>query len=141
MGTARISPVEDVLTGIVASLKAASGVTAIVSTRIYNNVPQGTAYPYVEVSSPTDRREDTMSRFGALTLVDVKAVSQWFGDREAARIIDACVTALNNTLPSMTSHVALGIAWESNERLREVINGVVTRTHVATFRVWTEQAT
>jgi hypothetical protein len=140
MGSARTSPIEQDLTGVVTTLKATSAVTALVSTRIYNNVPQDTTYPYIEVTSPTDRAEDTCGRFGALALVDVKAVSQSFGDREAARILNACITALNFVAPALTGHATLGLTWESNDRFREVINGVVTRHHVATFRMWTEQS-
>lgn len=137
---ARASAVEPVLTAIVAALKATSAVTALVSTRIYNNVPPGTSYPYLEVTSPVDTREDTFGRFGASTLVDVKVISQALGDQEATRIVAACVTALDLTTPTLTDHTALGVAWDSTERFREVVNGVVTRHHVATFRVWTEQA-
>lgn len=142
MGTARTSPIEQVLTGVVSALKASGAVTALVpAARIYNNVPQDTTYPYLEVTSPTDRREDTFGRFGAIALVDVKAVSQFFGDREASRILDAVITALDLTTPTLTGHATLGLAWDSSDRFREVINGIVTRHHVATFRAWTEQAT
>lgn len=140
MGTARTSPIEDVITASVTALKADAPLLAL-TTLIYNNVPQDTAYPYVEVTSPSDTRVDTFARFGSTVLVDVKVVSQAFGDREASRILDACITALNNTLPSLTSHTTLGIAWDSSDRFREVVNGIVTRHHVATFRVWAEQQT
>jgi len=141
VGTARESPVEAILTAIVTTLDATSAVTTLATGGIYNNVPQGTAYPYVEVTSPSDRREDTFGKFGAASLVDVKAVSQYFGDKEASQILDACITALDLTTPTLSGHATLGLAWESNDRFREVVNGIVTRHHVATYRVWTEQAT
>lgn len=137
---ARRSPVEAVLTAIVTTLQNSTGVTGLVSTRVYNHVPQATVFPYVEVTSPTDRRADTMGRFGSSVLVDVKAISQGLGDQEATRITDQCVRALNFATLNTTGHTALGITWDSNERFREVVNGVVTRHHVATFRVWTEQS-
>lgn len=141
MGTARTSPVEDILTAVVTTLKAASAVTTLATGGIFNNVPQQTAYPYIVVTSPTDRREDTMGRFGDAALVDVKAVSQAKGDQEASRILDACITALDFQQPAMSNHVALGLAWESTDRFEEIVNAIRTRTHVATFRVWTEQNT
>lgn len=140
MGTARTSPVEDVITAIVTALKADAPLLAL-TTRIYNNVPQDTAYPYVEVTSPSDARIDTFARYGSTVLVDVKAVSQAFGDKEPSRILDACITALNNTLPSLTSHTTRGVAWDGSDRFREVVNGIVTRHHVGTFRIWSEQQT
>jgi hypothetical protein len=70
----------------------------------------------------------------------VKAVSQFRGDSEAAGIIDAVMQALDGQKPTVTGHTIFGIAWENSERYREVVNGVVIRHHVATFRVWTGQA-
>jgi hypothetical protein len=84
--SARRSPVEAVLTAIVSTLRASAGVSAIATGGVYNNVPQGTAFPYLEVSCPSDRPVDTCGRFGAELLVDVKAVSQAFGDQEPSRM-------------------------------------------------------
>jgi len=139
MGSARTSPVEDTLTAVVTTLKAASALTALATGGVYNNVPQGTSYPYLEVTCPTDRRQDTFGTFGADILVDTKAVSQSPGDQEALRIIDATITALNNAALSLSSHRSLGVAWESSDRFRDVVDGIVTRQHVATFRIWAEQ--
>ncbi len=140
---ARRSSVEAVLTAIVTTLKATAGVTALTATgagSIFNNVPQNTSYPYVEVTSPTDRREDTCGRFGSSVLVDVKVISQAQGDQEAARLLDQCVRALDFQRPTLSAHATLGLAFESSDRFRDVVNAIVTRYHVATFRVWTEQS-
>ncbi len=137
----RRSPVETVIGSVVAALRASTMVTGLVasSTGVYNNVDQGAAYPYLEVTSPTDRRLDTFSRFGNDALVDVKAVSQGKGDQQGTRIINAAIQALTLSALATSQHSALGIAWENNERYSETINGVTTRYHVGMFRVWTEQ--
>lgn len=139
MGSARSSAAEAVLTAVVTQLKATSAVTDLATGGIFNHVEQDTDYPYVEVTSPSDTRQDTFGRFGGTFLVDVKAVSQYRGDKQNTEIIDACITALNNQLLAMTDHDMLGLAWDSTERFRELVNGIVTRHHVATFRVWSEQ--
>ncbi len=131
---------EAVITAVVATLRASTGLTALVSSRIYNNVPQGTVYPYVEVTTPTANRRDTFGRFGQQTLVDVKTISQTMGDLDGFRIRDQATRALDLQEPSAVAHSILGIAWEGNERYEEVISGVRTRYHVATFRVWSEQS-
>ena len=138
----RRSPITAVLTGVVGTLRASTSLTALVgsSTSIYNNVDQGAAFPYVVVTSPTDRPVDTMGAFGVESLVDVKAVSQYRGDKEAADIVDACMGALHFARPTITGHTVLGTAFENGERFHEMVNGIVTRHHVATFRVWTEQS-
>jgi len=141
MAAPRRSPVEAVLTGVVATLQGAAGLTALVSTRVFTHVPQATPYPYVAVTSPTDVRRDTFGRKGAEVIVDVKAVSQAEGDREAARVIDQCIRALDFTLPTVSAHQILGLAWDGSERFEEVVNGIRTKHHVATFRAWAEQST
>lgn len=135
----RRSPDEALLTAIVATLRAAAGLTALV-TGVYNNVPQGTLYPYVEVTAPTAGRRDTIGRLGAATLVDVKSISQGFGDLDGIRIRDQAIRALDGQTPTAATHTILGIAWESNVKYEEVVAGVRTRYHVATFRVWSEQS-
>ena len=137
---ARRSSIDAVLAGIVTTLKNSTGVTGTVSTRVYTNVPQDTPYPYLVVTSPTDRREDTMGRFGSSVLVDVKAVSQYAGDKEAAQLTDQCIRALDFVNPSLSGHSAIGVTWEGSDRFQEVVNGIPTRHHVASFRVWTEQS-
>ena len=141
MAVIRRSPVEAVLTGIVTALKNSTGVTGLATGGVYNNVPQSTTYPYVVVTSPTDRREDTFGRFGASIMVDVKAVSQYPGDKEPSQIIDQCIRTLNFQPPSTTQHTVLGVTWNNSERYSEVVNGIVTRHHVASFYVWSEQST
>lgn len=138
---ARRSPITAVITGVVGALRADSGVLALLSsTGVYNNVEAGASYPYIVVSSPTDVPKDTMGRFGVETLVDVKAVSQYPGDKEAADLVNAAVSALHFVKPTIAGHTVIGTAMENGERFQEVVNGIVTRHHVATFRVWTEQS-
>jgi hypothetical protein len=136
----RRSPVAAVIGAIVTTLKSSTGVTGLATGGVYNHVPQGTSYPYVVVSSPTGRRQDTFGRFGGETLIDIKAVSQYQGDRDAANILDHCGRALDLQPLATTQHTTLGIAWETDDRFAEVVNGLVTRHHVATYRVWTEQS-
>ena len=139
---ARRSPITAVLTGVVSALRAHAGVVAAVgsTTSIYNNVEPDARFPYLVVMSPTDRPVDTMGRFGVETLVDVKAVSQARGDKEAADLVNEAIQALHFQRPTVAGHTVIGMAFENGERFQEVINGVVTRHHVATVRVWTEQS-
>lgn len=136
----RRSPDEAIVTAIVSTLLSSTGVTGLVATRIYNNVPQNTGYPYVVVALPSGRRQDTLGRFGASSMVDIKAVSQAFGDQEGIRILDQCVRALDFQRPTLNEHTMLGLAYDGTERYQEVANGIVTRHHVASCRAWTEQS-
>jgi hypothetical protein len=136
----RRSPDAVVIGGVVNALLGSTGVTGLVSTRVYNHVPQNTAYPLVKVTLPTTRREDTLGRYGALGLVDVDVISQGFGDLEGTQILDQCVRALDFEPPATTGHTSLGLNYDETTRFSEVVNGIVTRHHVASFRYWTEQS-
>lgn len=141
MAEQRRSPIRAVLRGFVTTLRASTEVTGRVEG-VYNNVPQGTGYPYIEVSAPTSRRVDTWGILGSEALIDVKVVSQYRGDDEADEIMDYCIRALDLKEPVLTDgHRMLGIAWDSGERFKETVNGVATRYHVGTFRAWSEQTT
>jgi hypothetical protein len=135
----RRSPIETVIGSVVTVLKASTGVTGLATGGVFNNVPQNTPYPYVEVTSPLDQRVDTFSRRGNEAKVTVKAVTQAPGDQQGARIINACVSALEDAVLATSQHSTLGITWDNGERYKETINGVTTRYHVGEFRVWTEQ--
>lgn len=137
----RTSPVEAVVSALITTLRATTALTPLVSG-IYNDVPQGTAYPYVVVTVPTNRRSDTIGCFGNSALVDTKVVSQYRGDREAARIQAAMISALNFQEPALAGgHRVLGLSWDSADSYQDVVNGVPTRYHVSTWRAWTEQTT
>lgn len=138
---ARRSSVAAVITGIVTTLRNSTEVTGLVGTTgIYNNVEPSAAFPYLVVTCPTDVPQDTFGRFGVDARVDVRAVSQYPGDKEAADIVNAGIQALHFQHPSASGHTLLGVAYDSGDRFSEVVNGIVTRHHVATFRVWTEQS-
>ena len=136
----RRSPDQEVLGGVVTALLASTGVTGLVSTRVYNNVPQNTAYPLVKITLPMTHRQDTFGRFGATATVDIDVVSQAFGDLEGTQILDQVVRTLDFTRPTLTGHTSLGLAFDETNRFSEMVNGIQTRHHVASFRYWTEQS-
>lgn len=136
----RRSASAEVVAGIVTTLKSSTAAVALATGGIYNNVPQGTEFPYYEVTSVTERPDDTFGKFGSSQLVDVRAVSQYQGDLEVDQMSDAAIRALHFQRPTIADHVVLGINFEQSERFRETVNGIVTRHRIATFRVWTEQA-
>lgn len=136
----RRSPDEAVIGAIVTALLASTGVTGLVSTRVFNNIDQNTAYPVIKVTMPTTRRQDTLGRFGAKALVDIDVISQAFGDLEGIRIMDQVNRTLDFTKPTLSGHGSLGLSYDETTRYSEVVNNVVTRHHVASFSYWTEQS-
>jgi hypothetical protein len=132
---ARRSPDEGILTALVARL------TSQTTSATYTEVPQGTAAPYHKVTLPTGRRMDTFGRFGASTVVDVASITEGPSQQAGVQMRSAAITALDNQRLAMTGHSMLGTAWETNEYFAEMVSGVKTHHHIASFRVWTEQST
>lgn len=144
----RRSLVEPVIGAVVTLLRASTSVTGLAAGGAHNNVPQGTAKPYVEVTVPFDQRVDTFGRFGSQSSVTLKVVTQDSdlarGDLQGIRLMNACIQALggqggSNTIALSSPYAGLGISWDSCERYTETVNGVTTRYHVGQFRVWAEQ--
>ena len=140
MGAPRTSPDEQVYAAVIARLRGASAVTTIATGGVYSEVPQTALPPYAKVTVPVGSRLDTCGRFGANTVVDVDCVISGESQTAGVRLRSAVITALDNVKPSMVGHVALGTSLEGTAYFHEIVNGVKHHHHVATCRVWTEQA-
>tara|TARA_R110002153_G_scaffold97261_3_gene231943 strand:+ start:874 stop:1290 length:417 start_codon:yes stop_codon:yes gene_type:complete len=89
--------------GILAALKAASGVTDIVSTRIYDEPPQDVVFPYLRFNTIQPNAFDTDTAEGALVDISLEAHSQSASGRvEATQIAEAIQAALHRQETSVT---------------------------------------
>lgn len=82
--------------GLLAALKAASGVTDLVSTRIYDEPPQDVVYPYLRFNTIQPSAFDTDTAQGSLVDISLEAHSRSASGRvEATRIVEAVKDALH----------------------------------------------
>lgn len=89
--------------GILAALKADSGVTDIVSTRIYDEPPQDVVFPYLRFNEISPSAFDTDTAEGALVDISLEAHSRSASGRvEAAQIAEAVKAALHRQETSVT---------------------------------------
>ena len=88
--------------GIRAALVADSGVTALVSTRIYDEPPQNVTYPFVRFGDIQPRSMDADGTTGAKVTFNVEAYSQTTGRVEATQIAEAVRNALHRSEASVT---------------------------------------
>ena len=88
--------------GIRAALVADSGVTALVSTRIYDEPPQNVTYPFVRFGDIQPRSMDTDGSTGAEVTFNVEAYLQTTGRVEATQIAEAVRNALHRSEASVT---------------------------------------
>ena len=88
--------------GIRAALVADSGVTALVSARIYDEPPQNVTYPFVRFGDIQPRSMDTDGTTGAEVTFNVEAYSQTTGRVEATQIAEAVRNALHRSEGAVT---------------------------------------
>ena len=142
-----MSALEPVIRAIVAQLKSSTGVMALLATTdsVFNDVRQGSLYPYVVVGSPTETRWDTWGCPGKNLTVQVRAVTNGDedrGDKKGAQILSACIARLHfNHTTGVTDHFLSGMAYDSGESYTEIVSGVTVRHTIGMFRVHVTQST
>jgi hypothetical protein len=89
--------------GIRARLVAVAAVTALVSTRVYDEPPQPVTYPYVRFGDIVPEAYDTDTKTGARVDIAIEAHSRSASGRvEAARICEAIRAALHRQESAVT---------------------------------------
>lgn len=144
-----MSAIEPVLTAVIAKLKSSTALTALLSTgttgSVFNDVPQGSLMPYVEVGNAIETRWDTVGCPGKQVSFIVKSVVNGDvdrGDKRNAQILNATIGALHFQPLTITSHLHAGTRYEEGgEPFTEVVSGVKVRHMPSTFRVFVTQNT
>lgn len=89
--------------GVLAALKASSGVTSLVSTRIYDEPPQDVVFPYLRFNTIQPNAFDTDTAEGALVDISLEAHSRSASGRvEATQIAEAVQAALHRQEASVS---------------------------------------
>lgn len=123
-----------------------AGLTNLVSTRIYDDVPQAPTFPFVfyEVQESRDLRG-----FGTGGLPEVQLRVHAFSSRDdyngmqqAHEIIQKVIELLRDQALTVTGYTHQGrIVYDETTLLpNEIIAGVKCRELVASFRIWVEEA-
>jgi hypothetical protein len=89
--------------GLRARLVATSGVTAIVSTRVYDEPPQAVTFPYLRFDQITANAFDTDSTLGSVVDITIEANSRSASGRvEAVQMVEAVRAALHRQEANVT---------------------------------------
>ena len=89
--------------GLRARLVAVAGVTAIVSTRIYDEPPQGVVFPYLRFDEITANVFDTDTTVGASVDITIEGNSRSASGRvEAVQMVEAVRDALHRQEANVT---------------------------------------
>jgi len=89
--------------GLRARLVATAGVTAIVSTRVYDEPPQAVTFPYLRFDQITANAFDTDSTLGSVVDITIEANSRSASGRvEAVQMVEAVRAALHRQEANVT---------------------------------------
>lgn len=102
--------------GLRAALAANSEVTAIVSSRIYDEPPQNVSFPYLRFGDITPAVFDTDTIEGALVTISIEGHSRSPSGRvEAAQMVEAVKSALHRQELSVTvqGHTLVELIYET----------------------------
>lgn len=132
-----LSPVS---VGVFNALNVA-GLTALVGSRIYDDIPQAPTYPCVwfDVSERDARGLGT----GALPEIDLRVhvLSTYAGNKEAQAILQKCVELLKDTTLTVTGYTFCGhVFYDETTTVGYVdVNGVKVREVVGYFRCYVQE--
>lgn len=103
---------------IVSALRASSALTSQVSG-IFDEVPEGTAYPYVSIGPITETADDAHDRQGLDALVVIHVWSAYPGNAEAADIFAAVDAALDRQPLTVSGWTDVSIRHEQHQFLKD----------------------
>lgn len=130
----------------VLTLLNVSGLTALVSSRIYDDVPQAPTFPFVLYEAQENR---DIRGFGTVGFPEVQlrvhafsSVDDYNGMVQVQTIIQKVVELLRDQALTVTGYNHAGrIVYDETTLLpNEIIAGVKCRELVASFRIWVEES-
>ena len=111
-----------------------NNVTGVSSAKIpiYDNVPEGSVYPYVVIGEETATNNGTKTLDGVEHTLTLHAWSQYRGRREIKEIMQSVYEKLHNTAITVTGASLVNIRQEFSNTLEE--QDGITRHGVIRFR-------
>ena len=93
--------------------------TLLNGAKVYDDVPQGTAFPYVTIGESTVRDWSTGSEDGLEHILTLHVWSRAHGRKEVQEIMDAVSTVLHDSALSVAGHSLINLRHELSEARRE----------------------
>jgi hypothetical protein len=110
----------DLQQAVHATLSADSAILSLLGgARVYDDVPQGAAFPYLSLTAFTVRDWATGTEPGAEILFTVSAWSRRAGHKEAHLIADAVRSALHDAPITLTDYHLVNLRHEASDSRRE----------------------
>lgn len=123
---------------IVARLKANSGVTAIVSQRIFDRVPEDAAFPFVQIGYFQEVDDHNECHDAFEVFMEIQCWSRAVGQVEAKQLAEAVRKALHRYSPTLGDDFAIvdRVEFEGSRSIGDG-DGLTTRI-IVTFKALIE---
>jgi len=119
-------------TAVYARLSSDSNLTSTLGSGVYDEVPQGSAYPFVQIGDDSTMDYSTKDVAGSETTLSLHVWSQDHGSKQTKDIIDRVHTLLHDANLSVTGFNFINIRMEFSDIIRDPDG--ITRHGIMRFR-------
>lgn len=114
-----MSPTLELQGAIIARLKAAAAVMALVATRVYDEIPSLPTFPYISMG-PADEIQNDADCIEVVDLTfQIDGWSRTVGFPEISRIADAVRASLHRYALTLTTNALVEIQHRQTQRFRD----------------------
>jgi hypothetical protein len=117
---------------IYSTLNGDSNLTSTLGASIFDDVPQGSSYPFVTIGEEQSNEYGTMDLDGTDTAITIHVWSRYDGAKETKEILDRIHTLLHDSSLSVTGYNLVNLRFEFSDIMRDPDG--VTRHGVIRFR-------
>ena len=119
-------------TAIYSKLSADNNLTAVLGAKVFDDIPENTSYPYVQLGEDTAIDYSTKDSTGSEVSVNIDVWSRYRGSLEAKNIMDRIHTLLHDSSLSVTGANFISMRFEFSDIIRDPDG--ITRHGVMRFR-------
>jgi len=119
-------------TAIYSKLSADNNLTAVLGAKVFDDVPENTPYPYIQLGEDNASDYSTKDQTGSEVTVNVDVWSRYRGSLEAKNIMDRIHTLLHDSSLSVTGSNFINMRFEFSDIIRDPDG--ITRHGVMRFR-------
>mgnify|MGYP003639776546 FL=1 len=119
-------------TAVFSKLSTDSNLTSVLKAKVFDDIPENTDYPYVQLGEDTAIDYGTKDQTGSEVSVNVDVWSRYRGSLEAKNIMDRVHTLLHDSSLSVTGSNFINMRFEFSDIIRDPDG--ITRHGVMRFR-------
>ena len=119
-------------TAIYSKLSNDSNLTSVLGASVFDDIPENTPYPYVQLGEDDASDYSTKDQNGSEVAVNIDIWSRYRGSLEAKNIMDRIHTLLHDSSLSVTGSNFINMRFEFSDIIRDPDG--ITRHGVMRFR-------